>query len=213
MRLSPDAMAGLVGGGLIGFSAAYLALESRFRKIYDQKAADLQQTYEFVKSLNTQKQFEMEDAIASMENEEDETLFEIPKPDLKLVAAPEDGTIMVTPIQEEPVQNAYHRAIAATETPIEKFVDGGVNDYGVSYIEEEEYQDDDGRLKEQILVYMDEYNPVFTEAGIPIDDWAEKIGDSIIVDFYRLVPPGVEPVLYVRNHRTGVDYEVIRQEP
>lgn len=211
MRLSPDAMAGLVGGGLIGFSAAYLALENRFRKVYELKAKDLQQTYEFVKSLNTQKQFEMEDAIASMENEEAEP--EVQKPDLKLVQAPEDGTIMVTPLQQEPVQNAYHRALAATETPVEKFVDGAINDYGVSYIEEEEYQDDDGRLKEQILVYMDEYNPVFTEAGIPIDDWAEKIGDSIIVDFYRLVPPGVDPVLYVRNHRTGVDYEVIRQEP
>jgi hypothetical protein len=213
MRLSTEAMGGLVAGGLLGFSAAYLALEARFRKIYDQKAADLQQTYEFVKSLD--------------KNEYARTLINEKIVPVSIDSEPNSGgeviefptvpkleeAVIITPIEHEPVQNAYHKALSATETPVEKFVDGAITDYGVSYIEEEEYQDDDGRLKEQILVFMDEYNPVFLEAGQPIDDWAEKIGDSIIVDFYRLVPPGVEPVLYVRNHRTGVDYEVIRQEP
>jgi hypothetical protein len=49
--------------------------------------------------------------------------------------------------------------------------------------------------------------------GEPISDWDQRIGDSILVDFFKLVPPGVEPVLYVRNHRTDEDYEVVRVAP
>jgi hypothetical protein len=90
------------------------------------------------------------------------------------------------------------------------FVAGGVNDYGVSYIEEEDYLDEDGRFKGKIDIIMDDHNPVFLMDGQPIDDWDKRVGDSILVDFYKLVPPGVDPVLYVRNHRTDEDYEVVR---
>jgi hypothetical protein len=113
----------------------------------------------------------------------------------------------------EPVQNDYHRAVAASETPIDLFVSGGVNDYGVSYIEEEDYLEEDGRYKGHIDIIMDEYNPVFLMDGQQIHDWDKKVGDSILVDFFTKVPPGADDVLYVRNHRTEEDYEVVRVNP
>lgn len=134
--------------------------------------------------------------------------------------------ILETPLKEveledvtipEPEQleteNPYHKAVAATETPMNLFVDGGVNDYGVSYIEEEDYLDQDGRFKGKIDIMMDEHNPIFLMDGQPIDDWDRRVGDSILVDFYKLVPPGADDVLYVRNHRTDEDYEVVRVSP
>jgi hypothetical protein len=116
-------------------------------------------------------------------------------------------------MMNEPVQNDYHKAIAAVETPIDVFVEGGVNDYGISYIEEEEYLEEDGRNKSKIDIIMDEHQPLFLMDGQQIDDWDQRLGDSILVDFYKLVPPGVDPVLYVRNHRTDEDYEVVRVSP
>lgn len=105
----------------------------------------------------------------------------------------------------------YHKAIAAVETPVEMFVAGGINDYGISYIEEEDYHDEgDGRFKGRIDIMMDDHQPIFLMDGTAIDDWDKRLGDSILVDFYKLVPPGVDPVLYVRNHRTGEDYEVVQ---
>jgi hypothetical protein len=109
--------------------------------------------------------------------------------------------------------NDYLRAVAAVETPIDLFVDGGVNNYGVSYIEEEDFLEEDGRYKGHIDIIMDEYNPVFLMDGQQIDDWDKKVGDSILVDFFTKVPPGADDVLYVRNHRTEEDYEVVRVNP
>lgn len=211
----------LAGGILIGFGAAYVALEARFRKEYDEKAKSLHETYEFVKSLNhnevaygTEQSYELEDAIASMESEpQEDNVRHLESVKVHDISVVEESIFPGGEIQVQPETTNYHKAVKAVETPVEQFVSGGVNDYGVSYIEEEEYQEDDGRAKEQIVIMMDEHNPLFLQDGVPIDDWDQKVGDSIIVDFYRLVPPGVEPVLYVRNHRTDVDYEVVRAEP
>lgn len=125
------------------------------------------------------------------------------------------GDIVKEGEPEEEKVNPYHRAVEATATPHEVFVDGGVNDYGVSYIEEEDYLDEDGRFKGKIdiLISGDGQDPVFLMDGQPIDDWDKRVGDSILVDFYKLVPPGVDPILYVRNHRTEEDYEVVRLAP
>lgn len=123
------------------------------------------------------------------------------------------GEVVVTPPEQEPTQNQYHQALSATETPVEQFVDGGVNDYGVSYIEDEDYLDEDGRFKGKIDILIDNGNPIFLMDGVQIDDWEKRVGDSILVDMFRLCPPGTDPVLYVRNHRTDEDYEVVRAEP
>jgi len=123
------------------------------------------------------------------------------------------STVNVTPTHAEPVKNKYHQALEAVDTPVEQFVDGGVNDYGVSYINEEDYEDEDGRYKGKIEVFLSDGDPVFLLNGVTCDDWDERVGDSILVDMFKLCPPGQPAVLYVRNQRTDEDYEVTRVEP
>jgi hypothetical protein len=84
-----------------------------------------------------------------------------------------------------------------------------------TYLEEEDYHDDDGRYKGQItLLPGDDGKPVFVENDIEIADWEQKVGPSILRDFYTMVAPNTHPaVLYVRNNLTESDYEVIREIP
>ena len=124
-----------------------------------------------------------------------------------------EGAQFVLPFEQDLSANDYHKATSATDTDVDVFVSGGVNDYGISYIEEEEFEEEDGRFKGRITIVMEETQPSFFMDGNQIHDWDERVGDSILVDFYKLVPPGVTPVLYVRNHRTEEDYEVIREIP
>ena len=125
----------------------------------------------------------------------------------------EEDAQFVIPFDSEFSANDYHKAMAATTTDTDVFVNGGVNDYGISYIEEEEFLEEDGRFKGHITIVMEETQPSFFMDGSQISDWDQRVGDSILVDFYKLVPPGVTPVLYVRNHRTDEDYEVTREIP
>jgi len=113
--------------------------------------------------------------------------------------------IKVSDVQEyKPVDtNPYHLAV---EKPQASW----------TYLEEEDYEDDDGRLKERITIMPgdDGMTPVFVQDDIEIADWEEKIGSNILRDFYSMVPPDVSPaILYVRNNVTNVDFEVIREVP
>lgn len=88
----------------------------------------------------------------------------------------------------------------------------GVSDE-ISYISEDEYNEDDGNTKEQITIFLQAGNeePLFVCGGDPITNWQELIGDTILIDFYRkFMPTDTERVLYVRNHRRGEDYEVFQ---
>lgn len=88
----------------------------------------------------------------------------------------------------------------------------GVSDE-ISYISEDEYNEDDGNTKEQITIFLQAGNeePLFVCGGDPITNWSELIGDTILVDFFRKFnPTETERVLYVRNHRRGEDYEVFQ---
>lgn len=120
--------------------------------------------------------------------------------------------------------NADHVGQAIKVTEVEKFTPEDANPYHVAvaqpqpswtYLEEEDYQDEDDRAKHQITIMPNhEGQPVFVMNDIEIADWEERIGSNILRDFYSMVPPDVVPaVLYVRNNVTQEDYEVIREVP
>lgn len=203
-------------GVIAGAAGLRVTLEKRLTEEYEKKAARLQNSYEVALMLiESQKEEpaateeelnldgDLDQAIEALDEQFEE----------KNELLTEGGEI--EEIKGEPLvtQNPYHTAVEATETPIELFVDGGINDYGISYIEEEEYLDEDGRFKGKIDIILDEHQPIFMMDGQPIDDWDKRIGDSILVDFFKLVPPGLDQVLYVRNHKTDEDYEVVRVVP
>lgn len=195
-----------VGGLAIGFGACRSLLEAKIREEMELQVSIIENSYEAAIALR--------DATDHLKNEEGPIHTEVHIQDANPDAPDYIGeAIKVTPAAQEPVKNQYHEAVETVATPVDQFVDGGVNDYGVSYIEDEDYLDEDGRAKTRIDIIMNGEEPTFLMDGEQIDDWDKRLGDSILVDFYRLVPPGAEPVLYVRNHRTDEDYEVVRVTP
>jgi hypothetical protein len=83
----------------------------------------------------------------------------------------------------------------------------------IAYIEAEDYEEEDGRPKEQISIMLGGDEPLFLMDGQPVENWAELIGEQIIRDFYRLTPDARDRVLYVRNHKRDEDFEVILGMP
>lgn len=202
-------------GIIVGYSAAIVKAENKSRAKYKEEVESMARAFEI--ALDANRHMETTKRVELKEEEIDFNEYS------SFVETPPSQEVLNTPLAEvqpefvitkdEPSENDYHKAMAAVETPVEQFVAGGVNDYGVSYIEPEDYLEDDGRVKYRVDLLMDEHRPIFLMDGQPIDDWDVRLGDSILLDFYNLVPPGVDPVLYVRNHRTSEDYEVTRVEP
>lgn len=122
------------------------------------------------------------------------------------------GDIVVeTPIAEEPIDFEYvNRVVEYNESDV--FVNG-TSPWSLEYIDAETYEEDDGRGKEQITILMGLDEPIFLMDGEQIDNWEELIGGDILKEFYQRVPPGVDRVLYVRNHRRDEDYEVVQDTP
>lgn len=204
------------GGALVGFGAAYIALENRFGKHYAEMEAANRRAYEkaaLFKDVERPERVDYgnpeEGAVKSepLVPEGQVTLFDDFDPQRNL-SAYDPG------LTAENIKNDYARLVDSIGTPTEDFVAGIPNAYGISYIEEEEYEDDgDGREKFNVTLIMDETNPIFLLDGEPMEDYADRIGDSILVDMFTHCPPGTPPVLYVRNHKRHEDYEVIRTEP
>jgi hypothetical protein len=186
-------------GLLVGFAAGAAAVEEKVRRRYEDAARTRMEAMRIAETMQANRQTFMDEALQPIQKTEGEPLQA-------------GGEIQVfqgggfTPADTNP----YHRSLQANETPVEAFVEGGVNDYGISYIEEEEYYEDDGRNKEQITIVIQDFGPLFFMHGEQIEDWDERVGDSIVVDMLK---HGVTNQLFVRNHKTDEDYEVIREEP
>lgn len=202
----PALIWGLTGTGfglITGFVIGRTALEGKVRGEYQESSEAFQNAMLLARHVEPEAPVK----------EEIDLFAAIAKPGFKNPTIFDNQGTMVVSGEIVETNSPYEQAIAATETPVEVFVDGGINDYGMSYIEEEDYLDEDGRVKLKIDIFMDDHNPRFMMDGQVCDDWDKRLGDSILVDFYNLVPPGAEPVLYVRNHRTDEDYEVVRVVP
>lgn len=187
-------------GAILGAVAMRIRIEAVVRSEYAESTEALERVI--------RSRLDLDEALRQVANEEASvSIFE---DDIVVTALSEE--IQVVKSEDEPVRNDYHKMAGALATPNELYISGGVNDYGVSYIEDEEFEDDDGRVKNHVDMVMDTTlgSTLFYMDGEPLDDWDTRLGNSIVVDFYNLVPPGVDPVLYVRNHRTDEDYAVVR---
>jgi hypothetical protein len=213
-RLLAFAGGALIGGG-VGFLGAEHYLENKYLVKYQESVDSHKRVMEHVvsESKRALNVFGDNEEIHKQHGTDVETPVETEEELTEPLFETNSWTAKGQPGHEPATDNPYHTAIAATETPVDMFIDGGVNDYGCSYIEEDEYQEDDQREKEQIVIHMEGMEPLFTMNGGEIRDWDERVGDSILVDMFKHCPPGKRQVLYVRNHRTDVDYEVVRELP
>lgn len=199
-----------LGGALIGFGTAYVSLEDRMGRKYAEMANANKRAYEMARGMNPEE--------VAVEPDEEDTPVPIdimPKiPTFNPV--PTNGNAPVAPAdgaEKQPTVNPYHTAVAAVDTPADIFAQGTVMDNGISYIEDEEYESEDGHEKFHVDVIMNDDAPIFLLDGVPIEDWNELLGESILIDMFTKCPPGIPAILYVRNHKLLHDYEVVRVEP
>lgn len=182
-------------GGILGFATAYAVLEERLYKKYEESLDEMQGVYEGAlrEAIGTEPPPETVDHLA------DGVILQTNE-----ITTVKDGDIGAdyTPATTNPYWTA----------PPEPTIDTDAN-YQISYIEPEDFEEEDGRLKQQIEVMMDDANPIFTMDGEQLYDWDDRVGPTIVQDLITMTPPGQQQVLYVRNHKTDVDYEVMRVSP
>lgn len=194
-------------GVISGVAGVRIALERKLRKEFDEREQLMQNAYEQALEMG------LDQAKEEPVDEETRLIKDIELLEISLDETPNafgegiltvGGEIVKEGASEEKTVNPYHTAVQSE----------GVPDGSVSYIDAEDYEDEDGRFKGKIDILINgDQDPIFLMDGSPIDDWTDRIGESILRDFYALVPPGEEPILYVRNHRTDEDYEVVRLAP
>lgn len=215
-------IAAFAGGALIGFGAAYIALENRFGKHYAEMEAANRRAYEragLFKDVERPEKADYGSTEKTINEGKIESIALIKGPNVfgETVSVQETegyNPNLAAGLTAENIKNDYARLVDSIGTPTEDFVAGKVSAQGISYIEEEEFEDNnDGREKFHVTLIMDETNPIFLLDGGPMDDYVDRIGDTILVDMFAHCPPGTPPVLYVRNHRRHEDYEVVRTEP
>lgn len=199
----------LVGGGiLIGVGLSYgdatLRAEKKAREEYDESLKAHMEAIRKVRDRSTLKEAPAaeEADLDAADTSEDaikvggEMTFEVPA---------ESANPYWVPPEVQEAANEY----AAPDN----FIDGMV---ALQYIDEDEYHDEDGREKEQVLVHRSEDGePLFLSDGVVVGDWKTVLGPNILVAFYQKFPPGSSEtqVLYVRNNVNDVDYEVLMESP
>lgn len=199
-------------GTLIGIGIGILSVEKKLKEEYAQSSASMRRAYEAARIDAETPSLTEEDLIFVRKRDEGVELegFEIdanehrflrevtPMDDVK-----QEPATLVTAVPQ--TDNPYHKAVHSTL----------VNEAYASYaeLEEEDYFDeDDGRSKEQITMVMSDDAPIFFMDGSEIDDAFERVGGTIVDDMRKAVGNG-EPVVYIRNNQTNVDYEVVFEQP
>jgi len=116
---------------------------------------------------------------------------------------PIDTDVVVKPTQSD---NPYHTAVRQTAEQ---------SGY-VTYVElsAEDYDEDDGRLKEHITMLFSDGEPIFFKdsAELEVAEAMDLVGSTIVDDMRKSVREG-NPIIYMRNAQTDIDYEVVFEQP
>lgn len=199
--MSPQRVWALVMGvaavsGGVGFMAGVASSKNKFQKQYEESSASMRRAFEAVR-------IDAETPVATEEELEESLsapLFLIRR---EANGVNLEGDVIVVNEEAKPSTNPYHVAVEASSPQIYA---------SYAELDEEDYYDEDGRLKEQLtMVYVDG-TPHFFHNGEEIDDAFERVGGSIVDDMREAVNTGTT-VIWVRNNQTEVDYEVIFEQP
>lgn len=201
MRQLVGVLGGLIAGAGLGYIYSVASVEKKVREEYAASARMRQRAYEIAKDLEGEAPAESEDHVKVFE--------EIELISISIDTEPNafGGTLEVdySPQEHDP----YH-------TPpqiIDQETGQVVEIERLSYISEDDYHEEDGHAKETLTFIGDGVDVHFFEDGVEIEDWKDRIGEGFLVDFQRYVPYGEDPVLYIRNHATDTDYQVIKEVP
>lgn len=205
MRFWVGVSAAFGAGTLIGMGIGILSVEKKLKKEYDEATAAHWRVVQAVKIDAETPALTEEDLIHIRHRDEGVTLeggeIEVPEePKVK------NGPPFIVP-EVPQTTNPYHTAVQKTV---------GQTQIYASYAElsEEDYQEDDGRLKEQLTMLFTDNEPVFFMNGaeIEVSEAMDMVGSTIVDDMRAAVREG-NPFVWRRNNQTDVDYEVVFEQP
>lgn len=189
-------------GLVVGGTAVRILVEEKIAKEYDESVESITRAYEM--ALNNQP-------LTDKDMDFDLEYNRVAMPDTEhVIWDPKDIT------EYEQKASTYHTPVVDDTTPVNVFVEGTPNQFGISYLEEEDFDEDDGRNKHHVTMVVDPetMDVTFFMMGQVIEDAFERLGPGIVGDFIEHVPHTLpNQILYVRNHQTDEDYEVVRELP
>ena len=222
MRFWTGVTAAFGAGTLIGTVLGTLLVEKKLKAEYAESTASMRRAYEALKIDAETPALTEEDLIithptpegTALEGGDVTILKNAEVRNLSLDAEPNafGETIEVKPIDTDVVvkptqsDNPYHTAVRQTAEQ------GGY----VTYVElsAEDYDEDDGRLKEHITMLFSDGEPIFFKDSAELDvaEAMDLVGSTIVDDMRKSVREG-NPIIYMRNAQTDIDYEVVFEQP
>lgn len=206
MRFWIGVSAAFGAGTIIGVGLGSLLVEKKLEEKYDQATAAHWRVVQAVKIDRETPSLTEEDLI-NIHPRDPETieLFQEGSEDpINRIQVPEETVPNVSTLPQ--TDNPYHKAVQQTVNTT----------VYASYAElnEEDYQEDDGRVKEQLTMVYSDNEPIFFMNGAEIEtsDAMDMVGSTIVDDMRKTVGEGL-PFLWVRNNQTDVDYEVVFEQP
>jgi len=203
MRFWVGVSAAFGAGTLIGIGVGTLLVEKKLKQEYDEATKAHWRVVQAVKIDAETPALTEEDLIHIRPREEGTTLEggEVKVPETKV-----DEVHEITTLNVPQTTNPYHTAVRTT----------GTQGIYASYAElsEEDYQEEDGRAKEQITMVYSDGEPIFFMNGAELEltDAMDMVGSTIVDDMREAVREGT-PLLWRRNNQTEVDYEVVFEQP
>ncbi len=227
MRFWTGVSAAFGAGTLIGTVIGTLLVEKKLKAEYAESTASMRRAYEALKIDAETPALTEEDLIITHPTPEGTALegFDVKSNESKVItegkvvslsvdAEPNafgesievkqiDTDVVVKPTQSD---NPYHTAVRQTAEQ------GGY----VTYVElsAEDYDEDDGRLKEHITMLFSDGEPIFFKdsSELEVAEAMDMVGSTIVDDMRKSVREG-NPIIYMRNAQTDIDYEVVFEQP
>lgn len=207
MRFWIGVTAAFGAGTLIGIGVGTLLVEDKLKKEYKEATASHWRAVQAAKIDAETPALTEEDLITIRPRGEGVALegSAIIVPTEEITTTVEAKTLAdVTHLPQ--TNNPYHQAVHQTAS-------AGVY---ASYAElsEEDFQEEDGRAKEQITMLFSDGEPIFFMNGAELDvsDAMDMVGSTIVDDMREAVREG-NPFVWRRNNQTEVDYEVVFEQP
>jgi len=205
MRFWVGVSAAFGAGTLIGTGLGILLVEDKLKKEYKEATASHWRAVQAAKIDAETPSLEEQDLIYI--HGQDEPLTQLDGGSIEEVKTDDLPVVNQTLTKPPQTDNPYHVAVEQTLD----------NNIYASYAElssDDYYDEDDGRAKEQVTMLFSDGEPLFFMNGaeLEVSDAMDMVGSTIVDDMRKSVGEG-EPTLYVRNNQTGVDYEVIFDQP
>lgn len=206
MRFWIGVSAAFGAGTLIGIGVGTLLVEDKLKKEYKEATASHWRAVQAAKIDVETPSLTEEDLIRIRHHDDDSVELEggtVTIPD----EIPTESLQPVTDISSLPQStNPYHTAVEQTTS----------QEVYASYAElsQEDYEDEDGRKKEQLTMLYNDDQPVFFHNGMEIETSRamDLAGSTIVDDMREAVREGI-PFVWRRNNQTDTDYEVVFEQP